>query len=56
MYSNKDSNNNVIEMSIITKTSRIGIVGGGVSGLALGILLKERGYSNLRVFEKDAML
>lgn len=37
----------------IRKDSRIGIVGAGISGIALAILLKLKGFSNIHIFEKD---
>jgi 2-polyprenyl-6-methoxyphenol hydroxylase-like FAD-dependent oxidoreductase len=40
-------------MKTINKSSKIAIIGGGISGLALAILLKQKGYRNLKVFEKD---
>lgn len=32
----------------------IAIVGSGISGLALSIALKQKGFSNISIFEKDA--
>ncbi len=35
------------------KTDRIGIVGAGLSGIHMAYLLKERGFKNVRILEKD---
>jgi 2-polyprenyl-6-methoxyphenol hydroxylase-like FAD-dependent oxidoreductase len=35
------------------KKSRIAVVGAGISGLALSIALKQKGFTNIKVFEKD---
>jgi salicylate hydroxylase len=40
-------------MRAIDRQSRIAIVGGGISGLALAIALKLKGFTRLKVFEKD---
>jgi 2-polyprenyl-6-methoxyphenol hydroxylase-like FAD-dependent oxidoreductase len=35
------------------KASRIAVVGAGISGLALSIALKQEGFKNVQIFEKD---
>lgn len=35
------------------KAARIAVVGAGISGLALSIALKQRGFTNITIFEKD---
>jgi 2-polyprenyl-6-methoxyphenol hydroxylase-like FAD-dependent oxidoreductase len=36
------------------KNSKIAVVGAGISGLALSIALKQLGFRNIKIFEKDA--
>ena len=40
-------------MNTITKNSRIAIFGGGISGLSLAIFLLDKGYKQIKIFEKD---
>ena len=35
------------------KNSKIAVIGAGISGLALSISLKQLGFSNIKIFEKD---
>lgn len=35
---------------------RIGIIGGGAAGLSAGYFLKERGYQNVTIFEKESRI
>ncbi len=36
------------------RTSKIAIVGAGISGLALSIALRQNGFKNVQIFDKDA--
>ncbi len=38
----------------ISKNTRIGIIGGGASGIGAAYFLKENGYKNVTVFEKES--
>ena len=40
-------------MQLLRKCSRIAIIGGGISGLALALSLKIKGFDHVSVFEKD---
>src|SRR5882724_1199571 len=41
---------------MLRRETRIGVVGGGVSGLSAAYFLKKAGYQNVTVFEKEARL
>jgi salicylate hydroxylase len=43
-------------MSILQKTSKIAIVGGGISGFSLALALQRNNYLNVNVYEKDSTL
>ena len=40
-------------MHAITKNSRIAVIGGGISGIAVAIALRMKGFGRVKVFEKD---
>ena len=40
-------------MRVLTKQSKIGIIGAGIGGLALAITLKQKGFRNIHIYEKD---
>jgi 2-polyprenyl-6-methoxyphenol hydroxylase-like FAD-dependent oxidoreductase len=37
----------------MNKAARIAVVGAGISGLALSIALRQLGFTNIKIFEKD---
>jgi len=43
-------------MPILPKSSKIGIIGGGISGFSLALALQRNYYLNVNVYEKDRTL
>ena len=37
----------------MNKATRIAVVGAGISGLSLSIALRQLGFTNINIFEKD---